>query len=323
MPPRSDRQSTAPSPADRRPIPHQTSGAHADPVEITARPGGLRPHPGEARGAVSEPSQFAPPPRGATLFRPKSPLPEPEWQGDELADAVPFGVGATTEEGAYDEETLAPGEPVASPPEIAKRRPRRLNRSIGGGVLAVALAAGVTYMTLPGKSSVAMPPIAVAVTPPKVVPAYKNGQDMPPNQGVDGAETADKTKLVTPGVGDVASDDNAASGDHSAAGVASASDADADQVSTGKPPPDASPAPAAITPAGPAGVPASASGDATPAPPVAPTGRVFVQFSAQKSETAARSSYHGLRTCRHTRTVRTCRRTRASTAQKLPTRRNW
>jgi hypothetical protein len=55
-----------------------------------------------------------------------------------------------------------------------------------------------------------MPPIALAATPPKVVPAYRNDQDMPPNQSVDGAETADKAKLVTPGVGNVASDDAAA-----------------------------------------------------------------------------------------------------------------
>jgi hypothetical protein len=220
---------------------------------------------------------------------------------------------------------------------------------IGGGVLAVALAASVTYVMLLGESAVATPPIA-AVSPPKVVVSDKS--DMPPNQSVDGAQTPDKTKLVTPGVGKVASDNAAASGnDHPAAGVASASDAKADQVSAGKPPPDASPAPAAIALAEPGGVPASASGDATPASddgagaggnasaasaanaigspppakpadkpaapagrgvvigpakakaskatlgsPVAPPGRVFVQFSAQKSETAARSSYHRLQT---------------------------
>jgi len=61
------------------------------------------------------------PPRGATLFRPKSPVSEPEWQGDELADGLPFGAGATTEEGAYDDlaRTTSIGSnrysPVGSP----------------------------------------------------------------------------------------------------------------------------------------------------------------------------------------------------------------
>ena len=53
------------------------------------------------------------PPRGATLFRPKSPVSEPEWQGDELADGLPFGAGATTEEGAYDD--LARTRSIGSP----------------------------------------------------------------------------------------------------------------------------------------------------------------------------------------------------------------
>jgi hypothetical protein len=279
-------------------------------------------------------------------------VPEPDWQGDELPDAVPFGAGAT-EEGAYDERPSALVEPVPFPDGIAKLEYRlwRIAVFIAGGILAVALAAGVTYVMLLGESAVATPPIA-AVSPPKVVVSVQSDQGMPPHRSVDGAQTPDKTKLVTPGVGKVASDNAAASGDdHPAAGGASASDAEADQVSAGKPPPDASPAPAAIAPVEPGSVPASASGDATPASddgpsaggnasaasaaaaigsppptkpadkpaalagrggvidlaktraskatlgsPVAPPGRVFVQFSAQKSETAARSSYHRLLT---------------------------
>jgi hypothetical protein len=239
-------------------------------------------------------------------------------QGNELADTVPFGVDATTEETAYVEETAAPGEPVASPHKIAMRRPRRLGRFIGGGLLLVAVTAGVTYITLPGKSSVAMPPIAAAVSSPKVMLTDNGEQNMPSNESIDGTHTGGIGKKAS-----VASDDAAALGARPAAGVAPASDADADQVSAGKATPGASPAPAAITPAETGGVPASASGDATPAsddsagaggdasavsaaaaigsqPPTKPADRppggVFIQFSAQKSETAARSSYHGLRT---------------------------
>jgi hypothetical protein len=252
------------------------------------------------------------------MFRPKSPVPEPESQGDELADSVPFGLGAKEEEG-NDEETLAPSEPVLPPDTIAKREHRhpRLGLLIGGGVLAVVVAAGVTYVMVQGKSSVVAPPLVAAVSSPKVMLADNREQNMPLNESVDRTQTGAIGKKAA-----AATDDAAASGAHPAAGVAPASDADAD-ISAGKPPPGESPAPGAIAPAQPGGVPASASGDATPAsddgpgvgahasaasaaaaigsqPPTKPTDRppggVFIQFSAQKSETAARSSYHGLRT---------------------------
>ena len=345
MPPPSDRQGAVVSPADRRPIGHQTNFARAAPAEITATSDGFREHPTDMRGAIREPSRFPPPARGATMFRPKSPVPEPECQGDELADPVPFGLGAT-EEGTNDEETLAPGEPVLFPDKIAKRetRSRRLGLFIGG-VLGVAVAAGVTYVMLQGKSSIAPPLVAAAVSSPKVMMlTYKGDQNMPSNESVDGTQTGSIGKKAS-----AASDDAAALGAHLAVDLAPPSDADADQVSAGKPPPGASPALAAVAPAEPGGVPASASGDAAPvsddgaaaggnasaasaaaargqtplakpadkaavlaasggsinlteakagkpAPgsPVAPSGRVFVQVSAQKSETAARSAYRGL-----------------------------
>jgi hypothetical protein len=274
------------------------------------------------------------------MFRPKSPVPEPECQGDEIADPVPFGLGAT-EEGADDEETLAPDEPVLSPDKIAKRehRSRRLGLFIGGGVLAVAVAAGVTDVMVQGKSSVAAPPqVAAAVSSPKVMLTDNGEQKLPSNESVDRTQTGGIGKKAS-----ATSDDAAASGAHFAAGVASAGDAAADQVSAGKLPPGASPAAVALSE--PDGAPASASGDATPASddgavagdnasagsdapptkpsdkpavlaaaggainlteakagkpapdsPVTPSGGVFVQVSAQKSETAARSSYHRLQT---------------------------
>jgi hypothetical protein len=233
-------------------------------------------------------------------------VPEPQPQG-ELADPVSFGLGATKEE-ADDEETLAASEPVLSHDKIAKRghRHRRLGLFIGGGVLAVAVAAGVTYVMVQGKSSVAArPQIAAAVSSPKVILPDNGEQNLPSNESVDGTQTGSIGKKAS-----AASDDAAASGAHLAAGVAPANEADADQVSAGKPPSGASPAPGAIAPAEPGGVLANASGDDASAASAAaaigsqpatkpadrPPGGVFIQFSAQKSETAARSSYHGLRT---------------------------
>ena len=201
----------------------------------------------------------------------------------------------------------------------------------------MALAAGVTYVMLQGESPVAAPPIvAPAVSAAKATLADNGEQNMRSNESVDGTHTGGVDKVAS-----AASDDVVASGDHPSAG-----NADADQVSAGKPPSGASPAPATIAPAAPAGVPASASGDAAPASddsaaaggiaasasaaaargqtpptkpadqpavlaasgaieakagktkpdsPVAPSERVFVQVSAQKSESAAKSTYHGLR----------------------------
>jgi hypothetical protein len=262
----------------------------------------------------------------------------PEWQRDELANGVPFGV---TDERADDKEALAPSEPVLSPHQTAKRehRPRRLGLFIGGVVLAVALAVGLAYLMLQGENPVAAPLIlAPAISAAKAMPA-DGEQNLPSNESVDETHTGAIAKVVA-----AASDDAPASGDHPAAG-----DADADQVSAGKPPPGASPALAAVAPAEPGGAPANASGDATPASddegaagnaspasaaaaggpapptkaagkpavlkarggatsptetdagkptpdsPVAPSRGVFVQVSAQKSESAARSTYRGLR----------------------------
>src|SRR6516162_1664261 len=82
MPPQPGGQGAAARLADRRLVARQKNVARPAPAEIAGRSGGFREHPADALGAVREPSSFAPPPRSASLFRPKSPLPVPEWQGD-------------------------------------------------------------------------------------------------------------------------------------------------------------------------------------------------------------------------------------------------
>jgi hypothetical protein len=201
-------------------------------------------------------------------------------------------------------------------------------------VLAVALAAGVTYVMLRGKSSVAAPPVvAAAVSSPKMMPADDGGRNLPSNESVDGTPTGSIGKVAL-----AASDDAPASGDHPGSGIAPASDAAADKT-----PPGASPA--AVAPSEPGSAAPSASGDTTPAPgggdnasagsavaakgptppskpadkpavlaarggtidlteakagkpavnsPVVPSEGVFVQVSAQKSAIAAKSTYRGL-----------------------------
>jgi hypothetical protein len=166
-------------------------------------------------------------------------------------------------------------------------------------VLAVVLAAGVTYVMLRSESSVATPPIVTADATPanKVVPA-------------DNAPADDKTKPAVPDAGKVAAaqpglDDAAPLGDHPVASPALASDARG-RVSPGKPPTGASPA----VPQS-AAAPADGAADATPEVPprptqvdsavestpdsrAAPSSGAFVQVSSQKSERAAKSTYRGL-----------------------------
>jgi len=128
---------------------------------------------------------------------------------------------------------------------------------IGGAPLAVVLAAGVTYMMVQSEKPLAIPPI-VAADPAKLGPiATPADNDREKNlirDRVDGAQSADQTKLVTPGNGKLAevpassgddnhpisgvigsaspgfdqaakSDDAAAPGDHAAAVGPSASGA--------------------------------------------------------------------------------------------------
>jgi hypothetical protein len=234
-----------------------------------------------------------------------------------------------TDERADDEGVLAPSEPVLSPHQIAKRepRPRRLGLFIGGVVLAVGLAAGVAYVMLHGENPVAAPLIlAPATSAAKAMPA-DGEQNMPSNEGVDETHTGANAKVAA-----AASDDATASGDHPAAGDADADQGSAGKPPPGaSPAPDnasgdgtppgsddegaagnASPASAAAA-GGPAPPTKSADKPAvlkarggaispteteaakpTPDPPVGPSGGVFVQVSAQKSEGAARSTYRGL-----------------------------
>jgi SPOR domain len=354
LPPRAERQAPAATPAERPPVVRHasvasekagkselaeaqlrpTTAAHTAPAETAAaKPSGWWERPAEARAAAPEPSRFAPLPRGAALFRPKAPVPEPKPQGDELPDEAPSGVGATEEE-AYDEATLAldldtlalddahDGELPPLPGEFEQLGHRSLRRSlfIGGAALAVVLAAGAAYVMLWGESSVAKPPIVTADTAPaKIVPAGTPADNDEQNKSIDdrvaGAQSAEQTKLVTPGddkaaAAPAASGRAAASGDHPAADAAPASDGDSGQVSpkkvrtltvvnSGAPssddadklPPGAS---AAVPPS--AAPAADGAADAHPDLPAAAasSGGVFVQVAAQKSEVAAKSTYHDL-----------------------------
>jgi len=87
--------------------------------------------------------------------------------------------------------------------EPGHRRPRR-GLFIGGALLAVVLAAGVPYVMMRSEKSVTTPPIINAdAAPAKVVPADtpadSDERDKLIYDRVDGAQRADRTKLVTPG----------------------------------------------------------------------------------------------------------------------------
>ena len=99
--------------------------------------------------------------------------------------------------------------------DFSKFRPRR-DLFVGGALLAVVLATGVTYAMVQSEKSVAMPPI-IAADPAKIVPAAtpadNDQQKKLIHDYVDGAQSADRTKLVTPGSEKVA-EVPASSGDH-------------------------------------------------------------------------------------------------------------
>ena len=87
--------------------------------------------------------------------------------------------------------------------ELSSRRPRR-GLLAGAAVLAVVLAAGVAFVMSRSESSVATPPVITAdATPAKIAPAATptdNGEQGKLFQDrVGGAQSADGTKLVTPG----------------------------------------------------------------------------------------------------------------------------
>ena len=149
-----------------------------------------------------------------------------------------------------------------------EHRPRRRGLLIGGLVLAVALAASVTYVMLRSESSVATPPIVTAdATLAKVVPA-------------DNAPADERTKPVARGAGEVAAaqpglDDAALLDDHPATSPALASDASG-RVPTGKPPPGAFPAVPQSA------APADGAAGATPEVPPRPTQEdAAVEFDAR------------------------------------------
>ena len=170
MPPPSDCRAPAASQARSPPVSRATRVPHPASAEVVASSSRGRRNE-EGRATAADRSRFAPPPGGTALVRPKTSAPAPEPQWDELADAAPFDVGREGERGAGDEETRAREDLVEqlrltartrvgrSRLQSSSRKPgyrsRRLGLFIGGVVLAVVLAAGVTYVMLRSESSVA------------------------------------------------------------------------------------------------------------------------------------------------------------------------
>ena len=207
MPPQSDCRAPAASQAKSPPAARATRAPHPASAEVIASSSRGRRNE-EGRAAAADRSRFAPPPGGTALVPPRTSAPAPEPQWDELADAASFDVGREGERGAGDEETreredLGEQLRVIARTKVSRsrfqsssrkleHRPRRRGLLIGGLVLAVALAASVTYVMLRGESSVATPPIVTAdATPAKVVPA-------------DNAPADERTKPVARGAGEVA-----------------------------------------------------------------------------------------------------------------------
>ena len=335
----SERPAAAAIPAERTPLP-PASSLGTKRIETT-EPHDAQLRPTSAAYAVSpevplvkaaKPSRFAPPSRGVALLRQKAPPPpQPQREEEELAELAAFGEGTTAADEPYGEEGLAPEDLDALqlddedncelPPlpddreRIGHRSPRR-RLSILGAALAVVLAAGGAFV-LWGESSVIKPPIITGdAAPAKVASASTPPDDERNNlihDHVDGAPSAEKTKLVTPGddkaAASPAATGAAAPGDHPTADAASASDGDSSQGSLKKVPTLTvvnSGAPSSddgdkLPPGVSAAVPPSAAPaidgaeDAHPdLPAAASSGGVFVQVAARKSEGAAKSMYHDL-----------------------------
>jgi hypothetical protein len=155
------------------------------------------------------------------LHQPKAAEPQEE----ESLKMAPFGGSSPVEEravppGNLDAQALYAEDdddlpPLADEVEVSKFRPRR-DLFVGGALLAVVLATGVTYAMVQSEKSVALPPI-IAADPGEIVPAAKpadnDQQKKLIHDYVDGAQSADRTKLVTPGSEKVA-EVPASSGDH-------------------------------------------------------------------------------------------------------------
>ena len=133
--------------------------------------------PSGSRSAAAEPSRFASTPSGAALFRPKVAESQPQPQRDRV------------------------------PSEAAERRRRRVGLFIGGALIAIGLVAGTAFIGMQSERSVAALPI-IDTTPAKAVPgdmpADNDKRSKPISDRVDGADSADTMKLVTPAAGKVA-----------------------------------------------------------------------------------------------------------------------
>ena len=149
---------------------------------------------------ASDPSSSASTADRASLHWPKAPEP----QEDELPK-VALGGGAAVEE-AYDDERVPPEDLQAYDEydgELASLRShRRASLFIGAVLVAVVLAAGLTYMMARGERSVATTLITAAdAAPAKIVPAAvpaDNDQLKKLSRNlVNGAPSPDQAKLVT------------------------------------------------------------------------------------------------------------------------------
>jgi hypothetical protein len=193
--PRANYQTPGESPADRPPFVRRVTNssgqaakekpelARASPLQLTtgtaASDTGIAGHGHEHRAmkspaAVPEPGRFAPTAHRAALYRPKAAEPE----GDESPKVAPFGGDTVVEARRFRRRTgmlahyVEDGEPPPRSHEIGElsyRRPRR-SLFVGGALLAVVLAAGLTYVMIQSENPVAMPPTDAA-DPAKIVPA--------------------------------------------------------------------------------------------------------------------------------------------------------
>jgi len=172
----------------------------------TAIAGHDRQHRAVRPAAAPEPSRFAATPKGAALFKPKSTEP----LEDESPKVALFGGSTPVEAGPFRWRTgtlvhyVDDGEPPLRSHEIEELSYRRLRRGLfaGGTLLAVMIAAGVTYVMMQSEKSVAMPPI-VDADPALLVPAVTPADDYQRKSLIEDrggeAKSAEQTKLVTPG----------------------------------------------------------------------------------------------------------------------------
>ena len=179
-------------------------GASAPPPRQTAVPRWTPP----AAAAADVPSRFAPPRSAAAA---------PETTDEiDVEDELPLTGEEADDDFTLEDLSALPeyGDEGEVPPfpedELAGLSQRRNNRGLFliAGVLVVALAGGLAYVMLSGgKSSNSPPIIAADTTPTKVIPDPSTAAVDPAKESdrVDATDSANDTKLNTPGQVDIAS----------------------------------------------------------------------------------------------------------------------